>query len=170
MTFTVTHNGPVTDTYGTDVRTYVVTSPPPKNTRGCEPPLPEEEDDERRLVTREQTLALLRARSALTSQPYGADHADLWAKALEWWSFDDAHPALVEAARTHRTVAVADIVHQLEQHRAERRRRQAEQPPPPDQPDGPLLPISHPRARTVFERGYLEQTGRPYDRSRGNPA
>lgn len=60
-----------------------------------------------------ETRALLRARSALTSQPYGDDAVDVWQHALEDWTLDECRTALVKSSREHDRVTVAHLVERL---------------------------------------------------------
>jgi len=64
-------------------------------------------------MNRDDTRALLKARSALTSQPYGDEAIDAWHDALDQWTNHECRTALTKAARTHRTITVAHIVELL---------------------------------------------------------
>jgi hypothetical protein len=64
-------------------------------------------------MNREETATLLRARSALTSQPYGPDVIDAWHDALAGYRLPVVRAALTTAARVRRTVTLADIVEHL---------------------------------------------------------
>jgi hypothetical protein len=76
-------------------------------------------------MNRDDTLALLRARSALTSQPYGDDAVDTWHEALVEWTGPECRRALIRAARHHEKVTVAHLIEHLPRHDRE--------PPPPPQ-------------------------------------
>jgi hypothetical protein len=67
----------------------------------------------RRIMTRDETASLLRARSALTSQPYGDDVVDAWHEALGQWSYFETRAALIRAARDEQRVSVAHLVDKL---------------------------------------------------------
>src|SRR4051812_11817909 len=71
---------------------------------------PQEEEGRREsTVTRDETAALLRARSAMTTTPYGAEAIDTWHAALAAWSYDQVRPAMIRAARDQKRVTVADV-------------------------------------------------------------
>lgn len=62
------------------------------------------------MMNRDEVTRLLRARSALTSQPYSDDVIDAWAEALDEWDFDQCRAALMRASRATKRVTVADVI------------------------------------------------------------
>lgn len=69
------------------------------------------------MVNRDETTRFLRARSGLTSQPYGADAIEAWQGALEHDSYDHCISALRAAAREHQKITLAHIVERLPRKR-----------------------------------------------------
>jgi hypothetical protein len=67
-------------------------------------------------MNRDQTQAILKARSALTSQPYGEDAIDTWHEALGQWAYADCRKALIRAAREHPKISLAHLVESLPHH------------------------------------------------------
>lgn len=62
----------------------------------------------------EETLALLKARRALTGQIYDDDAVTAWHEALSVWSYDNVRTALIRAARDNTRITVAHIVERLQ--------------------------------------------------------
>jgi hypothetical protein len=86
-------------------------------------------------MTRDETLTLLRTRSALTSQPYSDDVAEAWHDALHEWSLTEARNALVQAARDEKRITVAHLVERLPSRTPPQRRTG----PLYDPADGPIM-------------------------------
>ena len=68
-------------------------------------------------MNQHETRALLRTRSALTSQPYSDDVVTAWCQALNEWTLDECRAALTKASREHKTITVAHLVERLPNHR-----------------------------------------------------
>jgi len=66
-------------------------------------------------MTRDETTALLRVRSGLTSQPYSEDVADAWHDALCEWTFNENRRAMILASRDATRVTIANLVAHLPQ-------------------------------------------------------
>jgi hypothetical protein len=62
----------------------------------------------------DETLALLKARRALTGQVYDDDAVAAWHEALSVWSYDCVRTALIRAARDNTRITVAHIVERLQ--------------------------------------------------------
>lgn len=67
-------------------------------------------------MNQHETRALLRTRSALTSQPYGDDVVDAWHDALEAWTFEECRAALIKTSREHQRITVAHLIEKLPHH------------------------------------------------------
>jgi hypothetical protein len=99
-------------------------------------------------MNRTETTALLRARAALTSQPYGDEAIDAWHQALAHYAFVDLKAALLRVALDHKQITVAHLTEQLPRPR----------PPEPDkptEPEGELISLSEYLAR-LDARGTID--------------
>lgn len=64
-------------------------------------------------MNRDETAKLLKARSALTSQPYGDDTIDAWHDVLTERTFVECRTALLDASKTDKRIAVAHVIEHL---------------------------------------------------------
>jgi hypothetical protein len=83
-------------------------------------------------MTRDETLTILRARSALTSQPYGDEAIDAWHQALAEWTLDECRTALTRAARAEKRITVAHLTERLP-HRSPIPAHEPRRPPPTEE-------------------------------------
>ena len=67
-------------------------------------------------MNRDETARLLRARSALTSQPYGDETIDAWQRALDQWTLAECRSALTAAARSEKLITPRHIIERLPAH------------------------------------------------------
>lgn len=88
-------------------------------------------------MNHDETATILKARSSLTSQPYGPDVVDIWHEALKGWTYTEVRNALIRAGRDHPRISIAHVVERLA-------------PLPSNTPEG------HPRSCICAGRGFIE--------------